>query len=78
MVFSPLVGSAHSGREGIAARMRSGASGHDRLADTSLWLELPMATMQHPIQRTVMGDIEPGAKPTAVVPAPPVWASGRG
>jgi hypothetical protein len=58
--------------------MRSGASGHDRLADTSLWLGLPMATMQHPIQRTVMGDIEPGAKRTAVVSAPPVWASGRG
>jgi hypothetical protein len=37
-----------------------------------------MATMQHPNQRTVIGDIEPGAKPTAVAAAPLVWASGRG
>ncbi len=37
-----------------------------------------MATMQHPNQRTVIGDVESGAKPRAVGPAPLVWASGRG
>jgi hypothetical protein len=31
-------------------------------ADISLSFELPMATMQHSNQRTVIGDIEPGAE----------------
>jgi hypothetical protein len=78
MVFSPLVGLAPTavGRRSCAdedRRVRPRSA-----AETSFWLELPMATMQHPNQRTVMGDIEPGAKPTAVVLAPSVCASGRG
>jgi hypothetical protein len=37
-----------------------------------------MATMQHPDQRTVVADIEPGAVPRVVFLALLVPASGRG
>jgi hypothetical protein len=78
MVFSPLVGLAPQRSGGHSCADEDRRIRPRSAADISFWLELPMATMQHPNQRTGMGDIEPGAKPTAVVPAPPVWASGRG
>ena len=63
--------------EGIAAQR--GRRVRPRSAvDMSFCLELPMATMQLPNQRTMIGDSELGAAPGAVVPASLVWPSGRG
>src|SRR6266536_5325069 len=78
VVFSPLVGLAEQRSESRYCADERRRVRPRSAADTFYWLELPMATIQHSSQRTVIGNIEPGVKPRAGLTAPFVRATGRG